>query len=236
MFSRILWRKSPRCPETRLASHDDERAVVHQPLPGRAGTLFKRHAIVSRLPDKRLRSHTRGQCYRRTRQRAAARPALCGNLHVHLEVCSGIPAAGGVMHTLNLRLSAEELGWIAADGQDRFLIVDDILLPLVRQMAPLHAFEKVLVFRFSGAALGDDAAGLIDYDEFIAGGDADNFSPLPHAEDDPIAICYTSGTTSRPKCVAYSHRSTVLLSTEFHQAIAVDGAQMGGDGLHGCGF
>ena len=162
MFSRILWRKSPRCPETRLASHDDERAVVDQPLPGRAGTLFKRHAIVSRLPDNRLRSHTRGQCYRRTRQRAAARPALCGNLHVHLEVCSGIPAAGGVMHPLTLRLSAEVPGWIAGDGQDRFLIVDDILLPLVRLVAPLNAFEKVLVVRFPGAALGEGAAGLVD--------------------------------------------------------------------------
>ena len=55
------------------------------------------------------------------------------------------------MHTLNLRLAADEIGWIAAHAQDRFLIVDDILLPLYKQFAKLPAFEKVIVFPFSGA-------------------------------------------------------------------------------------
>ena len=208
----------------------------------RAGTLFKRNTIVSRLPDKTLRSHTYGQWQRRTLQLAAALQAaglqpgdrvatLCWNHHAHLEAYFGIPAAGGVMHTLNLRLSAEELGWIAADAKDRFLIVDDILLPLYRQMAHLHPFEKVLVFPFSGAAVatGERRAApseplplggttpeaswgpeFLDYEAFIAAGDADGFTPVPHAEDDAVAICYTSGTTGRPKGVVYSHRSTVL--------------------------
>ena len=52
---------------------------------------------------------------------------LCWNHHAHLECYFGIPAAGGVMHTLNLRLAPEEIGWIAADAQDRVLIVDDVL-------------------------------------------------------------------------------------------------------------
>jgi fatty-acyl-CoA synthase len=111
------------------------------------------------------------------------------------------------MHTLNLRLSAEELGWIAADAKDRILIVDDVLLPLYLQMAALHAFERVIVFPFSGAPVPPE---FTSYEAFIAEGDADGFTPVPHAEDDAIAICYTSGTTGRPKGVAYSHRSTVL--------------------------
>ena len=184
----------------------------------RAGSIFKRNTIVSRLPDKSVVTHTYGQWHQRTLQLAAALKqaglqkgervaTLCWNHHAHLEAYFGIPAAGGVMHTLNLRLSADEIAWIANDCKDRFLIVDDVLLPLFRQVAAQYNFEKVLVFPFSGAPVPAD---LVDYEAFIAGADASGFRPEPHDENDPIAICYTSGTTGRPKGVAYSHRSTVL--------------------------
>ncbi len=184
----------------------------------RAGTLFKGNTMVSRLPDKSLRTHTYGQWHQRTLQLAVALKkaglqqgdrvaTLCWNHHAHLEAYFGIPAAGGVMHTLNLRLSADEIAWIANDCKDRFLIVDDVLLPLFRQVAAQYSFEKVLVFPFSGAAVPAD---LVDYEAFIADADTGGFSPALHDENDPIAICYTSGTTGRPKGVAYSHRSTVL--------------------------
>jgi len=185
----------------------------------RAGKLYPTSEIVSRLPDKSLRRDSFGDFYTRARRLAAALlqlglnkgdrvATLCWNHYAHLECYFGIPAAGGVMHTLNLRLSPDEIAFIANHAKDRFLIVDDVLLPLLKQFGDKVPFEKIIVVPLAGEK---PAAPFLDYERLLA--DApEKFDYVPHEEDDPISMCYTSGTTGRPKGVVYSHRSTIIHS------------------------
>jgi long-chain acyl-CoA synthetase len=196
----------------------------------RAGRYFAGNEIVSRRPDRSLVRHRYGEFHRRTRALAAALgklglakgervATLCWNHHAHLEAYFGIPAAGGVMHTLNLRLAPDEIGWIAGDAEDRFLIVDDVLLPLYEKFAPLHRFERVIVVPFSGAPV---PAGFDDYERLLA--DAAEagatFVYAAHDENDPVAMCYTSGTTGRPKGVMLSHNNILSNTAACLQVLA----------------
>jgi fatty-acyl-CoA synthase len=213
----------------------------------RAGRYFAKSEIVSRLPDRSLHRTTYGDFYRRARALATALTqagmkrgdrvaTLMWNHYAHLEAYFGVPVAGGVVHTLNLRLHPEEIAYIVNDAQDRFLIVDDVLLPLfeqfkdrvtIRPNAPntgasgAPSLERIFVVPLTGKPI---PPGYESYEELIkpaeeaqegngagaakASGAGFDYPELD--ENEPAAMCYTSGTTGRPPGVVYSHRSLVL--------------------------
>ena len=173
--------------------------------------------VVYRRPDGNVHRTTMGECAGRARRLGSALAelgigagdrvgTLMWNQPEHLEAYYAVPLMGAVVHTLNPRLHPEELGFIASDAEDRALIIDESLLPVLDSFRDRHEFEHVIVVSHSGQT----PDGMIDYGSLI-----DNHEPMswPAADERrACAICYTSGTTGRPKGVLYSHRALVLHS------------------------
>ena len=174
----------------------------------RAETYFPHQEIVTRMPDRSFHRYTFADFGKRARQLAVALKGLglepgdrvatlCWNHYQHLEAYLGIPCGGFVLHTLNLRLHPNDLGYIATHAGDKAVIVDKSLLPLWEQFADKTPIEHVFVVEDS-------------YEELLAGADPDAYEDPQLDEDTAAAMCYTSGTTGMPKGVLYSHRSAVL--------------------------
>jgi len=183
----------------------------------RAGKLFHRVEIVSRRPDRSIVRSTYGDFYRRARRLADAMSKLglqpgdrvasmMWNHSGHLEAFFGVPCAGGILHTLNLRLHPHELAAIVNHAEDRFLIIDDVLLPTYEKFRESVSFERVIVVPYGG---GQIPADFLNYEEVLAGA-SDDFRYPAIDEDDGAAMCFTSGTTGNSKGVVYSHRALVL--------------------------
>ncbi|MDE3064527.1 MAG: long-chain fatty acid--CoA ligase [Acidobacteriota bacterium] len=131
------------------------------------------------------------------------------NNQAHLEAYLAVPCMGAVLHTLNIRLFPEQLAYIIGHAQDRVIIVDASLVPIlakVRDQIPSVEHFIVRGHDDSGA-LGE----TLDY-ETLVGAERPGYQWADLSERDAAIMCYTSGTTGNPKGVVYSHRSIWLHS------------------------
>jgi fatty-acyl-CoA synthase len=146
---------------------------------------------------------------------------LMWNNSEHVEAYLAIPSMGAVLHTLNLRLPAEQLVWIVNHASDRVIIVNGSLLPLLAPLLPhLPTVEHIVVAGpgdRTPLAEADTEAQVHEYEELLAGVPAE-FDWPELDERSAAAMCYTSGTTGDPKGVVYSHRSVYLHSMQVNAA------------------
>lgn len=178
--------------------------------------------IVSRLTEGGVHRYTYTAAHRRSRQLARALQALgvemgdrigtlAWNNHRHFELYYGVSGIGAICHTINPRLFPEHICYIINHAEDCIIFFESSFMPLLEKLAPQCPSVKAWVLLSDTDLMPHDASipDLLCYEDLIDS-HSDDFKWPVFDENLASSLCYTSGTTGKPKGVLYSHRSTIL--------------------------
>lgn len=199
--------------------------MMHRPLRIidillHAAEAHAAEGIVSARVEGDLHSQTYPQTLARAAQLAQALTALglepgdrigtlAWNGHRHFELYYGISGMGAVCHTLNPRLSREQLLYIIGHAGDRLLFLDLTFVPLIETLLPDLPPDLRFVILTDRAHMPDSTFDALCYEDLLAAQPTE-FDWPTFAEETAAGLCYTSGTTGNPKGALYTHRSTLL--------------------------
>ncbi|MEH7222691.1 long-chain fatty acid--CoA ligase [Bacillus sp. JJ1566] len=189
----------------------------------RAERYFPKKTVISRTSSG-IVTHTYKEIGERTRRLSSALEkigvnkgdrvgTLAWNHHRHLEAYFAIPGIGAVLHTINIRLTPAHICYIINHAEDKVLVFDEDLLPLLEKVKDqLKTVEAYVIMTDKDELPESNLEPLYHYEKIISEGNPTFEFKKDLDENDPVGMCYTSATTGNPKGVIYSHRGVVLHS------------------------
>ncbi|MGV3465725.1 MAG: AMP-binding protein, partial [Heyndrickxia sp.] len=189
----------------------------------RAEKYFPRKEVVSRTLSG-IHRFTYKEIGERTRKLASALTKIgmqrgdkigtfAWNHHRHLEAYFAVPCSGAVLHMVNIRLSLDHLTYVINHAEDKILLIDSDLLPIIEKIKDqLTTVESYVIMSDEKELPETTLSPVYSYEQLLEDGDP-SFSFISDMDErTPAAMCYTSATTGNPKGVVYSHRGIVLHS------------------------